>query len=437
MNESALNQFYQRFITNDLDPRTDQITLQRVRTFNVVSLILVVLSYFWATIDILYFKNYNNATVEVIGATLGLVFLILYRRSKNLPLMLNIGFSMTTVVIFSLMLIAGFDTVESSWTYLLTPFAFFLTGLQGGIIWTLVIFLSMALIAIANHLGVYDAPIRDTFALNFFMSHSIVAFFSYQYEKARLQAVYGLSLKNQELQRLIYTVSHDLKTPIVSLIGYLSFVKEEIASGEDEQRDSDLNKMGQICNNMRQMINDLLNLSRIRRQGQFSHVSTSDIVMKLLTENESQLRAAGIETKLTGTFPIIFSEERKIEEVFRNLISNAIKYIGNEAKPVIEIGVNDIGQYYEFFVRDNGIGIDEDERASIFNPFYAKSDATKGSGIGLSIAKGFTEDLGGTIMVDSVKGQGSVFKFTIPKKSPVAEEPDQDNEPLPKRNPNA
>ncbi|MCA9389777.1 HAMP domain-containing histidine kinase [candidate division WWE3 bacterium] len=426
MSQSKLNTIYQNFVTNGLDPQqTDQITQQRIKTLNLVGLTLTFIALFWTVVDAVLFDRMVFSIIEGVATIIGFLFLVVYRFSKNTQLMTNIAFFIVTTVIVVTLLPLGLDSIETLWVYLLPPFAFFLLGIQGGVIWTITIFLAMLMLLAGARLGYLQHEIRDTFIINLFSSYFIVALFSYQYEQARLQALDKLSRKNSELQRLVYTVSHDLKTPIVSLLGYLSFVREEIDSGEEKQRDEDLDKMNQICNNMRQMINDLLNLSRVKRQGQFSNVSTGDVVVNILTENESQLRSAGIETEMHGQFPTVITEERKFQEVMRNLISNAIKYMGNASKPLIEIGVTDHEDNFEFYVKDSGIGIDKEELSKVFEPFYAKSDISIGSGIGLSIAKGFVDDLGGKIWADSQKGSGSTFHFTIPKDPPITEDDDK------------
>jgi signal transduction histidine kinase len=168
---------------------------------------------------------------------------------------------------------------------------------------------------------------------------------------------------------------------------------------------------------MRGMINDLLNLSRIKRPGALSEVATGDIVVTIITEHEAQLKTNNIDTELLGTFPTVYTDQRKLEEIVRNLVSNAIKYMGKQPEPRITIGVEPKSHQYLFYVKDNGIGIEEKELSKIFQPFYSKSDLKIGSGVGLSIAKGFIEDLGGQIWVESQHGQGSTFWFSLPKRT--------------------
>jgi signal transduction histidine kinase len=415
MTNIRLQELYQNYVTNGLGDQVEQSTLERIKTLNMSGGVLVLLSLAWAMADVLVYQKYATAAIEAAGFLGGLAFLLLQRKIKNTPLAMNIAVALLTLILFGTILPVGIDSNETLWVYLLPSFAFFLTGVMGGLIWTAITLVAMIALILAQEYLLYPIPLRDSFALNLILSYIVVALFSYQYERARWQAEQTLYQKNSELQRLIYTVSHDLKTPVVSLIGYLSFIKEEIISGDDVQRDQDLQKMTIICQNMRGMINDLLSLSRIKKEGTYSHVAVEEIVKKILTENESQLRAAHIQTNLEGTFPTLYTDQRKIEEIFRNLISNAIKYIGDKAERNITIGVTKQDADYRFYVRDNGIGIPASEKDRIFSPFYTKTTTSAmSSGIGLSIAKGFVTDLGGTIWVESQEGDGSTFWFTLP-----------------------
>lgn len=417
MNLRTLKEKYRRFVTNGLDENTtDPVILQRVRTLNLTGSCLVLIALFWFFVDTFYYGKYIMGIIEIIGFVVGVIFLILQRRSQNFSLTTNIGFILLSIIIIGTIIPVGLDSSEILWIFLLPPFAFFITGLTGGMVWTLITSLILGAFAAAEYLGYYP-PSRETVVLNLFLSYLSIAVFSYLYERARLQAFAALSTKNEELQRIIYTVSHDLKSPVVSLLGYLSFVKEEIVAGEDELRDSDLAKMEQICHNMKQMIDDLLDLSRIKREGDYAFISSADIVMKVLNENESQLRSHNINTELRGAFPTLYIEERKLEEIIRNLLSNAIKYMGGQSAPSIIIGVKEQGEEYLFYMQDNGIGIDKSEIDKIFVPFYSKAENTVGTGIGLSIVRGFVKDLGGRIWVESEKGKGSTFWFSFPKHS--------------------
>jgi len=414
MRQHTLQKIYTQFVTNGQPEDLDPSLTQRIKAFNILGSFLIISVTFLGIVIFTIEGNRPYALMHFISAGAGFLYLIA-QRFLPAKIALNGGIAVLTLVIFVLTYSDGINSSHTFWLYLIPIYSFFMAGITGGIVWTVVTLLVALVYMMLPMIGMHQNTVSLQFMLDFILSYALVAMFAYWYERSRIRFVTELSAKNEESQRIVYTVSHDLKTPIVSLLGYLEFINEEIASGDDKQRDEDLKKMEQIIHNMQQMINDLLNLSRISREGENTNVSTGDIIVKLLAEIEPQLRDKSILTHMEGRFPTLYAEERKLEEIFRNLLSNAIKYIGNPAQPEVTIGVRELNTEYRFFVRDNGIGIDTKERTNIFKPFYTKSDSTVGSGIGLSIVKGFVEDMGGRVWVDSKKNQGSTFWFSLPK----------------------
>ena len=131
------------------------------------------------------------------------------------------------------------------------------------------------------------------------------------------------------------------------------------------------------------------------------------------------LEEKGVDLKIKGDFPKVMCDRIRISEVFSNLISNAIKYCKKGVKPVIELGYSDKGSVYEFYVKDNGIGIDEqyhDKVFQIFQRLHAKGGEYEGTGAGLTIVKKIVENHNGRIWIESEgEGKGSIFYFTLPK----------------------
>lgn len=414
---NILRSIFLKLISNGKTFDPNRFDMRRIRAINAIGYTLAFLAFGYASNSL--FFSITPDMQFVVPAILFLfiwgAFIIFQRHTDNIELLTNLAVALLVVVFMNSIIVTQFDSPLTLWVYVLPPFAFFLTGLRGGITWTIFLLVFLSIVGLVNHTDLLGGSIRDHFTLNLMSALIVGAFLLFQYERVRAQTEKNLSGKNNELQRLIYTVSHDLKTPVVSLLGYLSFVKEEIASGAIQQRDDDLHKMDQIIDNMRAMINDLLNLSRIKRAGMYSDVPTGDIIVKVIDELEPQITENNIQTKLIGTFPTIHTDQRKFEEIIRNLVSNAIKYMGKQPQPRITIGVQDQPRHYYFFCQDNGIGIDPQEMTRIFEPFYAKSDISIGQGVGLSIIKGFVTDLQGKIWVESEKGTGSTFWFSLPK----------------------
>lgn len=413
MNTLPLRSTFIRFITNDLPDTEDHALIQRIKALNLVGFLLICAVFVLGLVAYFIKGNTTFGIMQFLSAGAGLVYLAIQR---NMPpaFSLHGGIATLISVIFLLTLPDGIASSHTFWLYLIPVYSFYLTGVRGGLWWSGVTFAIAVIYMSLPYLGLHEQPVDIQFVLDFSLSFMVIIFFAFWYEHSRTQYLSELSSKNQELERLIYTVSHDLKTPVVSLLGYIEFIKEEIQTGDTQKRDEDINKLQQITLNMRQMINDLLNLSRVKKTGEYQNVSTGDLVVKLLTEAEPQIEEKHITVHMEGRFPTILADPRKLEEIFRNLISNAIKYIGNPPEPTITVGVREHKDGYRFFVRDNGIGIKKSELTNIFKPFYSKSDISIGSGIGLSIVKGFVEDMAGKVWVESQENRGSTFWFSLP-----------------------
>ncbi|MCZ6624652.1 MAG: ATP-binding protein, partial [Deltaproteobacteria bacterium] len=141
-------------------------------------------------------------------------------------------------------------------------------------------------------------------------------------------------------------------------------------------------------------------------------VSLDQVVDALLLEWGETIRARGIRV-VRHDLPTLWGVQTHIEQVMTNLLGNAVKYLGDSAAPVIEIGAKDGGERVECTVRDNGIGIDPAYHEKIFEIFQRlKETEAEGTGVGLAIVKKIIEGAGGRIWVESAKGQGTTFHFT-------------------------
>lgn len=225
--------------------------------------------------------------------------------------------------------------------------------------------------------------------------------------------------KNRELDSFVYRISHDLKAPVVSFEGLISIILKETRGKLDQKTQYYLELIQEAAKKMEHLINDLLELSRIGRVVKFMEdVESSKIVEGAISNLRTQLIDKKIELNIAENLPVIHCDKGRIEQVFTNLINNSIKYMGNTPKPKIEIGFQDKGgDFYEFHVTDNGIGIAREDQEKIFDIFQRGDDElqAEGTGIGLSIVKRIIESHHGRIWVDSEKGKGARFNFTLPK----------------------
>jgi|GEM_PF-1225381 len=230
-----------------------------------------------------------------------------------------------------------------------------------------------------------------------------------------------LKTKGEEVENFIYTISHDLKSPIVSIQGFTSILKEEFGKSLGDTGMSYIDRVLQNTMKMHHLIQDLLELSRIGRvEEQMDTVETAKLVNEIVGEHRTEIDRKHLKVVVQTQMPIVSFPKIRMHQVFDNLITNAIKYSDDNKIPEIIIETNgDSTQdnFYHFVVRDNGIGIDKEYHEKIFQIFQRVhvDRNIEGTGIGLSIVKKIIEKYGGKIDVFSESGKGSKFEFTIPR----------------------
>ncbi len=219
--------------------------------------------------------------------------------------------------------------------------------------------------------------------------------------------------KNAEMERFVYTVSHDLRSPLVTVQGFIGFLREDVHEGDHEKVETDLRMIEDAVVKMDHLLKDTLELSRIGRVvNPPKDVSFGEIVREALNHFSEEIRSRGIEIILPESWPVVRVDRLRILEVLTNLIENNAKYMRNGIDPEIEIGWRRTGNETVFFVRDNGIGIEADQQERVFDLFYKLDPETEGSGVGLSIVKRIVEVQGGRIWIES--DNGTTVYFSLP-----------------------
>jgi PAS domain S-box-containing protein len=237
-------------------------------------------------------------------------------------------------------------------------------------------------------------------------------------EQEREVLLKELSDKNEELQTFVYSVSHDLKTPIVTIEGFIGAMREDFGDLISEEQEKYIKYMSDAALKMEALINDLLEFSRIGRLTEKkSKFSFAGIVKEVLKTLQPQIQARGIEVDIQKDLPDIYGGKKRFIQVMENLLTNAVKYIGKENPcPRIDVGAQDRDGQKVFFVRDNGIGIEKRYFDKIFQVFQRLPAAKKhgeGTGVGLAIVKRIIELNGGKIWLTSEPGKGSTFFFQL------------------------
>ncbi|MBN2125803.1 MAG: GHKL domain-containing protein [Deltaproteobacteria bacterium] len=239
-------------------------------------------------------------------------------------------------------------------------------------------------------------------------------------EKKLEALIEEIAAKNAELETFVYSVSHDLKTPIVTIEGFIGALREDFGETLPEDGEKYLRYMSDAARRMEALIDDLLELSRIGRLTETpKEISLTDLLEETLSGFRPKLEEKGIEVRVQEGLPTVYGEKRRLGQVMENLLSNAVKYLGRDnPAPRIDIGCQREDGRDVFFVRDNGIGIDERYFDVIFQVFQRLPAAKKieeGTGVGLATVKRIIEHHGGKIWLTSRPGKGTTFYFTLRK----------------------
>jgi signal transduction histidine kinase/HAMP domain-containing protein len=232
----------------------------------------------------------------------------------------------------------------------------------------------------------------------------------------RKKLIVELENKNAELERFTYTVSHDLKSPLFTIRGFLGYLEQDAVSGNQVRLKSDIQRITDATDKMQRLLNELLELSRVGRlKNESTYFSFAELADEASELVQGRIMERGIAVHIDPNLPDVYGDRPRLLEVLQNLLDNAAKFMGDQKEPYIEIGrEGDEDGKPIFYVRDNGMGIPSEHFERVFGLFNKLDPKTDGTGIGLALVKRIVEVNGGRIWVQSEVGKGSTFFFTLP-----------------------
>jgi len=230
-----------------------------------------------------------------------------------------------------------------------------------------------------------------------------------------------LESQNKEIENFIHIISHDLKAPIVSIRGFASLLHNELGESLQGVTADYFERIVANVKQMNELIVDLLEFSRVgRMEDEKECVDLKELMKGVVEELRPELEKRHIQVRVAEHLPELVGSRKRLNQVFMNLVGNAVKYMGSPPEPAIEIGCAEPKAkegLVTIWVKDTGVGIKKEFQDRIFQIFQRAPNSlnVEGSGIGLSIVKKIVELNGGTVSVQSEEGRGSQFFVQWPK----------------------
>ena len=230
---------------------------------------------------------------------------------------------------------------------------------------------------------------------------------------------FELKRKNEELDAFAYTISHDLRSPIVTIRNFLEYLEPDVKVHPKDRFREDFQRVSKAAAKLDTLLQGILELSRVGR----IDANTEEIALRPELERikdslAADIATSGVMVQIEKSLPTIWANRTRISQLFQNLVQNSIRHRNTDiSNPYVRIGLMTTEGFERvFFVRDNGIGIDSVSREKVFNIFTKLRKDDEGSGIGLAIVRRIVEIYGGRIWIESNKldGHGVEFHFTLP-----------------------
>jgi signal transduction histidine kinase len=229
------------------------------------------------------------------------------------------------------------------------------------------------------------------------------------------QGAVELKRKNQEMEQFVYSVSHDLKSPVVTFKGFLGILKEDLQAGKVSETFDSVERLEHAAQRMGRLIEDLLQFSRIGRGANNPEtINVTELVSELAEEAREQFGTPRVRVDIQDGLPNLVADPTAIARLFQNLLSNAFKYGLGAMEPRVEVGGSVTAEEVRFYVRDNGPGVPKKYHDKIFGVFQRLDTAQDGTGIGLAVVSKLMSVRGGRVWVESDGERGAAFWLAFP-----------------------
>lgn len=224
-----------------------------------------------------------------------------------------------------------------------------------------------------------------------------------------------LEAKNRELERFARTVSHDLKSPLITIRGFIEVLADDRSTASERAQQA-IDRINAAAHTMLNLLDELLELARIGRfVSPLEEVPLGELVRSAVDQVAGRIVKAGVKVDIQPDLPEVYCDRVRLLQVLQNLIENAVKFMGDQERPRIEIGASRRERDVICWVRDNGSGIDKSNLDRVFGIFDRLHRDIEGTGIGLALVKRIIEIHGGKIWAESPGlGRGSTLFFTLP-----------------------
>ncbi|MCR4345722.1 MAG: transporter substrate-binding domain-containing protein [Sulfuricaulis sp.] len=236
-----------------------------------------------------------------------------------------------------------------------------------------------------------------------------------QAEKERERLFHELEQRNREMESFVYTISHDLKSPLITISGFATMLARDLERNDKEQGRESIMEIQKATQGMQDLIEDLLLLSRTGQvQGEPEDVDLHAILGDVQARCASHIERERATIRVVSQLPRLHVDRVRFGQVLQNLLDNGVKFHRKGVDPVLEIGAERTDGEARLYVRDNGIGIEKRYQEKIFGLFERLDTGREGTGVGLTIARRIVEQHGGRLWVESEPGRGSTFWISLP-----------------------